>query len=66
MTNPFTAKNLTPQINRARQARRATARQRHYHCTDCGYERRSWVDLRSCPSCGSTIAQAATAARALM
>lgn len=66
MTNPFTAKNLAPQINRAREARRNTARQRQYQCTDCGFERRSWVDLRSCPSCGSILAQAANAARALL
>ena len=40
-------------VSRARDARTTVGRERQYHCSDCGFERRSWVDLRTCPSCGS-------------
>jgi predicted RNA-binding Zn-ribbon protein involved in translation (DUF1610 family) len=46
-------------IARAREARRTIVRERHYHCSDCGFERRSWIDLRACPSCGSELARSA-------
>jgi predicted RNA-binding Zn-ribbon protein involved in translation (DUF1610 family) len=43
---------------RIRSTRRAVARERHYECAHCGFERRSWVDLRACPSCGVDMAEA--------
>ena len=44
-------------VARAREARRTVGRERHYQCSECGFDRCSWVDLRSCPSCGSGLSQ---------
>ena len=43
-------------IERAREARRTIARERDYHCSSCDFERRSWLALHSCPSCGTGFA----------
>jgi hypothetical protein len=35
-----------------REARRLVGLERHYSCSACGSERRSWTRMSSCPECG--------------
>jgi predicted RNA-binding Zn-ribbon protein involved in translation (DUF1610 family) len=42
----------------ARQARRLVALERHYACTACGHEYRSWSRVRACPDCGELLPMA--------
>jgi hypothetical protein len=35
-----------------REARRLIAFERHYSCSGCGHEYRSWSRLPACPDCG--------------
>jgi hypothetical protein len=34
-----------------REARRMVGLERHYHCAECGAERKSWTRLSACPDC---------------
>ncbi len=67
LKNPFQANARTGEGGGpdAKTMRRAVGRERHYQCSDCGFERLSRVALRSCPSCGSDLARA-TVVRTLL
>jgi rubrerythrin len=40
------------------EGRRLVGLERHYRCSSCGGEHRSWSRLSSCPTCGEPLSAA--------
>jgi predicted RNA-binding Zn-ribbon protein involved in translation (DUF1610 family) len=38
--------------------RRLVALERHYHCSSCGSDERSWARVSACPNCGEMFVAA--------
>lgn len=43
-------------VGRAIEARRLVGLERHYSCSGCGAQHRSWTRMRACPDCGERLA----------
>ena len=55
---PTTGRALRDPAVVAREARRLVGLERHYSCSTCGTQHRSWSRLSACPSCGTAFVSA--------
>ena len=58
ITRTHTGRALQNPATVAREARRLVGFERHYHCTSCGHDRRSWTRTAACPDCGEAYVSA--------
>jgi hypothetical protein len=56
----------TSQSERSAAAKRVIGLERHYRCSGCGHEHRSWSRLRTCTTCGEPLAHAVIRRAALI